>query len=634
MKKNKTLQDYLDFFKEADYHYYITGESKYADSYYDKIKDEFEEKFPDHEYKKQIGAEVKSDKKVALENQMGSQKKIYTKNELIDFVQSSFDKVQNNDLLFISDKLDGLSMSLKYINGKLVQGATRGDGKFGEDVTSNIKLIKTIPHLLSESVNCNVRGEVILSLSKLVEINKEKEKNGDEKLIKNCRNGAVGIIGRDDGVNSNQLTFFAYDISGGTLFHSEKEKFEYLIKLGFIVPRYYLCKNPDEVQSLWEQYESHLRNEYDYETDGLIVSLNTKANQDVLGIIDNRPRYSRAYKFTAQVVQTEILDIVWEVGRTGRITPVAELRPVPIAGVTVSNVTLHNLSQIVKNNISIGDTIEIQRSGDVIPKFNRVLNSTGLKKINKPIKCPACGGAVSEDKTFLLCKNEKCSGRAYENLLHWITTVEVQGFGAKLVSQLCKAGLVKNIIDFYQLQESDIAILERRGDKTAKKVLKELHDKKEIALNIFIKALGVVNFSANSVDLIEAKYPTIESLFLATKEELIAIHGIGDAVADAILSIKNRKEEIEELLTVISIKKKQSLSNKFSKTSVCFTGVRDKNLEMIITQNGGKITNSISRDLTYLVAKDPTGSSSKLDKAKSLGVKIISLTEASKIFIK
>lgn len=633
MKKNKTLQDYLDFFKEADHHYYITGESKYSDSYYDQMKDEFEANFPDHEYKKQVGSEVKSDKKVAHENKMGSQKKMYTKTELDEFVKSSYEKVQNEDLLFVSDKLDGLSMSLKYVNGKLVQGATRGDGIFGEDVTSNIKLIRTIPNSLSSNINCNVRGEVILSLSNLEAINKEKEKNGEDKLLKNCRNGAVGIIGRDDGTNSNKLNFFAYDILGGDAFSSEKEKFDYLIKLGFTVPRHYLCKTPDEVQKLWEQYENKLRNEYDYETDGLIVCLNTKAYQDVLGIIDNRPRYARAYKFTSQVVQTEILDIIWEVGRTGRITPVAELEPVAVAGVTVSNVTLHNLSQIVKNNISIGDTIEIQRSGDVIPKFNRVLKSTGTNNFNKPTKCPSCDGELTEDKTFLLCKNEKCSGRAYETLLHWITTIEVQGFGKKLVNQLCKAGLVKSIIDFYKLKESDIATLERRGDKIAKKVLKELHDKKEIPLNTFIKALGVINFSANSVDLIESKYPTIESMFSATKDELLSIHGIGDSVAVAILSIQNRKEEIEELLNVISIKKKQALSNKFATTSVCFTGVRDKNLEMIIAQNGGKITSSISKDLTYLVAKDPTGSSSKLDKAKSLGVKVISLTEASKIFI-
>lgn len=624
MKKLKTLQDYLDFLIEADEYYYSNNESKYPDSLYDQIKDEFLVKFPDHDYKKQVGHKSSDGIKVKHKQAMGSQGKVNNLLDLTKWHDNNLKKlnVQSFDYM-VSEKLDGLSLSLEYNNGQLIQGLLRGDGIYGDDITSNIKLIKNIPHQISHKDNLFIRGELIIQKKVFDSINKIKEQNND-KLLSNPRNAVAGIIRRLDGLDCDKISFVAYD---SHLDLNENEKFELLKKLGFETPFFCNVNSLDKIQLLWEEYEKIKRDNCIYEIDGLVITINNKDFQHELGIIDNRPRFARAYKFSPQIVVTKIEDIVWQTGRTGRITPVANVTPVKASGVMVSNVTLHNLSEVLKNKITKDSIIEIKRAGDVIPKFERVIESVSNIPLI-PKECPSCLQSTVEEETFLMCYNPACPAKNYEKLLYWVKSLEIKGFGDELVLQLYEKGLVTKIFDFYKLTEEDLIKLDRVGSKLAKKVLTELHSKKLISFPMFIKALGISNFSDKTAELVEETFNIHQLMELTDTTKLISINGIGDIVSKAILSIQLRKDEIEELLSIIKIKEKDKpLSELMKGINICFTGIRDDQVEKFVINNGGKIVSGVSKNLTLLVAKDIHENSSKLIKARELGINIVTLQE-------
>jgi DNA ligase (NAD+) len=624
MKKLKTLQDYLDFLIEADEYYYSNNEPKYPDSLYDQIKDEFLEKYPDHIYKKQVGHTSQDGIKVKHKQHMGSQGKVNNLIDLTKWHETNLKKLNVKEFSYmISEKLDGLSLSLEYNNGKLIQGLLRGDGIYGDDITNNVKLIKNIPHNIKNKGNIFVRGELIIKKTVFEEINMLKQ-NNDEKQLSNPRNAVAGIIRRLDGVDCDKVSFVAYDVN---LDLHENEKFDLISKLKFETPFFTVANNLEQVQLIWEDYEKTKRNSCIYEIDGLVITIDDKDFQHELGIIDNRPRFARAYKFLPQIVVTKIEDIVWQTGRTGRITPVANVTQVKASGVMVSNVTLHNLSEVLKNKITKNSIIEIKRAGDVIPKFERIIESESDTPII-PEECPSCHSKTVAEETFLMCYNNECPAKNYEKLLYWVKSLEIKGFGDELVLQLYEKGLVTKISDFYKLTESELIKLDRVGQKLAIKVLKELNTKTTISFPIFIKALGISNFSDKTAELIEEKFNIQELLELTDISKLTSINGIGDIVANAILSIKTRKNEIKDLLSIITIKEKEKpISALMTGINVCFTGVRDDNVENFIVSNGGKIVSGVSKNLTILVAKDISENSSKLVKAKELGIQILTMPE-------
>lgn len=621
MKKLNTLQDYLDFFKEADELYYSKGISKYPDDYYDKIKDEFLEKYPDHEYKKNVGHIESIKGKIKHKILMGSQKKINTFDELIKWIESNDKKIGTVNEYVYSEKLDGLSVSLEYNKGSFVQAVLRGDGEFGDDVTSNVLKIKTFPKKIKYQDHIFIRGELILKKKNFELIN-----NSLEDKMSNPRNAVSGIVRRLDGKNSEEIDFLAYDFS---LELNEIEKFLFLKDQGFETPKYGLLKDSQEIQKKWEDYEKSAREKSEYELDGLIITINNKEKQNELGIIDNRPRYSRAYKFTSLNVLTEIEEINWFVGRTGRITPVAKVKPVSVGGVVVSNVTLHNVKEVIKNNLTINTHIEIKRAGDVIPKFERVI-SKGKGKVIYPKKCPSCNKETKLEDTFLMCYNKECKVQKYEKLLNWVKTLEIKGFGEEIVNQLFEKEKIKTFSDYYLLTEKDLIEMDRMGSKLAQKILKELNDKKEISFGKFIKGIGINNIGEKTADLLGEKY-TIETLLnLKDFNELLSIDGIGEITARSVLEIQNEEKEIKKLLKHIKIIKNEVKGNKFQNQNFCFTGFRNKTLENYIKDNGGKIVSSVSKNLNYLLVADYEMSSSKIETAKKLNLNI--LTESD--FIK
>lgn len=623
--KFKTAQEYVDFLTKADEDYYLLGDSGISDKQYDEIKDEFTARFPEHEYLKVVGAKVSSSElpKVKHEIKMGSQAKVNTPAELIDWHNKQVAKVGNKLSYVVSEKIDGFSLSLKYVQGKLVQALTRGDGIEGEDVTSNVKKMKQVPLKLKKNVDAVFRGEAVIFIDDFNEYFSDKA---------NPRNAAAGVARRLDGERCEHLNFLCYDIiADSEHFDTEVEKLKYITSQGFVTPEYSECTNEEEVIAYWESYEKGKRSQSKYEMDGLVVTINQVEFQEELGIIDQRPRYSRAFKFSAQIGSTTIEKVSWFVGRTGRITPVAEVKPIKLSGVTITNVTLHNLSEMRRLKIKIGSTVNLKRAGDVIPKIEAVTDNKG-EEVEVPTECPSCGHATTEEDVFLWCHNKSsCPAQLYESLLHWVKSLEIKGFGDELVLQLVEAGLVKEPADFYKLTKDQVSALERRGEKSSTKVLEALHNKKELTIPQLIKGLGFYSISDKIAEVIQGRFHTLEEMKSSTETQLAEIHGIGEKVAANFKKGLAEKEEIiENLLKHITLKPYMSANTegKLSGISFCFTGVRDKNLETDIVSQGGKIASGVSKTLTYLVAKDPEESSSKLNKARELGIEILSLAEA------
>lgn len=620
----KTAAEYIKILTEANEAYYNSGQTLMSDQEYDLLRDEFAARFPKHEFLKQVGASLSlqaSFAKVRHEIAMGSQNKVNTPSELRDWINKQKAKIKILISFLISEKIDGFSLSLKYVQGQLVQALTRGDGIIGEDVTVNVKKMKQVPLTLTKPLDATVRGEAVIFLDDFNEYFSDKA---------NPRNAAAGTVRRLDGERCEHLTFLCYDIltSDNTL-TTEEAKLSLIKQLGFTTPWYKLVSNIEEVIEVWSEYEKGKRAGASYEMDGLVVCINELIAQQVLGIIDQRPRYSRAFKFSAQTGETTINDVQWFVGRTGRITPVAVVSPIKLAGVTISNITLHNLSEIQRLQVALGAKVLIKRAGDVIPKIERVVEP-GNTEIVIPQSCPSCNQPTSAEETFLWCHNKHCPAQNYEALLHWVKSLEIKGFGEELVQQLFDAKLVQEPADFYKLTIDQISALERQGEKSAAKVLEALHAKKNLSVPEFIKGLGLTQISDKIAEVIQAKFPTLDEMMQASEEELSQIHGIGEIVAHNFLSgLQHRKQLIKHLLEHVSLKSPTVITGgTLSGKSFCFTGVRDKNLEQEIISLGGKISSGVSKNLTVLVAKDPEENSSKLVKARELKVQILSLAEA------
>lgn len=613
----KTAEEYAEVLTAASESYYNSGETLMTDQEYDQLFDEFQERFPDHEFFKTIGAQSSNlFKKVTHEIAMGSQAKVNTLEELQDWWKKTEEKVGSLKVL-VSEKLDGFSLSLSYDKKKFYQGITRGTGVIGDDVTQNVKKIKDIPKSVKLEGKLHVRGEALISRETYTKEFSDKA---------NARNAAAGTIRRLDGERCEYLSFRAYDIVG-TEFKTEEEKFKTLQTLGFKTPEYKLCSSVEEVQEVWESYEEK-RQKLSFEMDGLVVMVNDLKQQEILGIINQRPRYSRAYKFSAEAGITTLEDCEWQVGRTGRITPVGKVTPVKVAGVTISSVTLHNLSEMDKLGLKLNQKVEIKRAGDVIPKITKVLTAKG-DVIKIPRECPVCNEPTTRGEIFLTCDNAQCSAKQFFSLLHWVKSLEIKGFGEELVDRLSEAGLIQEPADFYTLTKEQLSELDRMGEKSAEKVLKELHAKKSLTLPLFVKALGIPQASEKTVELILPTHDSLDKITQASEEELANIHGIGEITAKVILTgLKDRKKQIQNLLNHITlVAPKKIEGGKLQGQSYCFTGVRDKNLEVALVEAGAKIASGVSKTLTVLVAKDPEENSSKLQKARDLGVEILNLEQ-------
>lgn len=544
-------------------------------------------------------------------------------------------------------KIDGLKIILTYKDGVFVQGATRGDGVTGEDVTQNLRTIGSIPLALSEKIDLIAVGEAWLSKKEFERLNKERQKNGEEPFA-NPRNAAAGSIRQLDPkvAAARNLDSFIYDIDAiakMAMPQTQIEELELLVRLGFKVNRdYTLCRTIEEIEDFYQSWISK-RDKKQYEIDGIVIKVNSRKIQEALGYTGKAPRWGVAYKFPAEQVTTVVEDIRVQVGRTGVLTPVAHLRPVRVAGSVVSRATLHNEDEIRRLDVRIGDTVVIQKAGDIIPEVVKVLTElrSGKEKIFvMPTQCPVCGSPVEKriigkggsQSAAHYCTNPNCFGQEKERIVHFVGKkgFNVEGLGERIIEQLINEGLISDAADIFELTEGDLVPLERFGEKSAKNIIGAIEKSKKIPFERFIYSLGILHVGEETALVLARRFDSIDALARARKEELERIEGIGEVVAQSIVDwFADKKHQVllKRLLSHITIiyparsHHPRPLEGKvFVLTGTLGTLSRDE-AKALIREYGGRVSSSVSKNTDIVVAgKDP---GSKYEKAKELGIKTI-----------
>jgi DNA ligase (NAD+) len=547
-------------------------------------------------------------------------------------------------------KIDGLKVILTYENGVLIKAATRGDGEVGEDVTLNVKTISSIPLVLSGDYRKSsfiAIGEIWIGNKELEKINKERKKIG-ESLYANTRNLAAGSLRQLDSkvTASRKLDSFIYDIEDLST-KSQKEELEILDKSGFHTNEHYIIVDSIEgIQNYYEEWTKK-RHKLDYGLDGIVIKINSKKIQDALGYTGKSPRWGVAYKFPAEQVTTILEDIVFQVGRTGVITPVAVLKPVFVSGSTVSRATLHNEDEIKRLDLRIGDTVIIQKAGDVIPDIVKVVKElrNGKEKVFVwPTHISACGGDGKiervEGESAWRCVSTD-SFEQQKRRFHYFTSrkcFNIEGLGPKILNQLLDAGLISTFDNIFTLKKGDLLNLPRFAEKSADNLIEAIQNSRKITLARFISSLSIPQVGEETAyDIAKYFAYDIDRIMKAKIEELQAIYGIGDVVAKSLFdwfkNIDNRKL-VSNLLKHVTIVKEENVGDmKLAGKSFVFTGTmanldREK-AQMLVRNNGGEVSSSVSKKTSYVVAGEEAGS--KLDKARELGVKIISEAEFLKM---
>jgi DNA ligase (NAD+) len=545
-------------------------------------------------------------------------------------------------------KLDGMSLALHYEDGRLVRGITRGDGTVGEDVTLNVRTVRSIPLSIPKEklkkaglpANFEVRGEMLMPLAAFRKMNEDREQKG-LSLFANPRNATAGTVRQlEPSVTAQRrLDYFAYMLlqDGRTLFDRHWETLNALDAAAFKVnSSRKLAKNFEQVWTFIEQEEMK-REKLPYEIDGIVVKVDRTALQEELGYTGKAPRWAIAYKYAARAGITQIEGVLWQVGRTGKVTPVAMLRPVPIGGTTVSRATLHNMDEIERLGVKIGDWVEVERGGDVIPKVTRVVEDNdhprGHKLFHMPEKCPVCDTKVvrTEGEVDYRCVNANCPAKLRETILHFASrgVMNIDGMGEALVNQLSDRGLVKNVADIYKLTKADLLALERMGGKSAQNVLDEIEASKKLPLERVIYGLGMRFVGERTAQFLAEHFGSMDALMNAREEELQQVNEVGPRIAQSIEEFfreKKNRQLVEGLrtagLTFTGAKKERG--TKLAGKTFVLTGTLTRPRDLVkkmIEDAGGRVSGSVSKKTDYLVAGSDAGS--KLNKAKELGVNVI-----------
>lgn len=548
---------------------------------------------------------------------------------------------ESENLHYVTElKIDGLAVSLRYKDGRLVRGATRGNGAVGEDVTENLRTIRSIPASLDDSPPAVLepRGEVYMALDKFEEFNKKREAN-DEKTYANPRNLAAGSIRQLDPkmTASRPLSVFLYGIGEGyDNFESHSASLAALKKLGLRVNPYKVHDGIESVIEVCREW-AEKRESLEYQVDGVVVKVDSRRQQEMLGSVQKAPRWAIAYKFEPLAGRTKLEDIIVNVGRTGAVTPQAVLSPVNVGGVTISKATLHNEDYIKERGVLIGDTVVIERAGDVIPQVVRAIveeRNGSEREFEMPTHCPVCGEALvrPEGEAVLRCVNALCPAQALEHVIHFVskTAMDIDGLGEKLAKKLFDLGLIKDVSGIYGLEAEELTPLEGFGEKSADNLIRAIEASKNQPFDRVLFALGIRHVGAVTAELIAGKFSGEDLLRGVTVEELVEINGIGEVVARAIVEhfdLEDNRSLVEKLMklgldfgSVESAPTEGPLSGKkfvitgtLSETRSAFAGR--------IEEAGGNVTSSVSKNTDYVLAGEEAGS--KLDKANSLGVAVL-----------
>ncbi len=659
MNKTQAKQRIEELRKQVEYHakkYYDNDAPEISDFEYDMLMVELrnlEKEFPEYQSKEsltqKVGGHVKEGfEKVTHEVPLQSLQDVFSIEEVKEYVKKIDEKAEENKIenktYVIETKIDGLSAALEYKQGKFVKGATRGNGLVGEDVTNNLKTIKTIPIELTEKIDITVRGEVFISKSDFEKMNQEREEN-EEELFANARNAAAGSLRQLDSkiTAKRPLDIYIFNVQKieGKEFNSHFEELEYLHKLGFNVnPVRIPCKTVEEIEKAIQKIGDDREN-LSFGIDGAVVKVDDLKFREILGTTAKTPRWAIAYKYPPETKETKLKDIVCQVGRTGVITPMAILEPVKVAGSTISKTTLHNQDFIKEKELKIGDTVVIQKAGDVIPEIVKVIKEkrTGEEKdFEMPTICPVCGAeAVREEgEAAIRCTGIECPAKLFRNLVHFVSreAMNIDGLGESIIGQLLDKKLIENIADIYTLKFEDIASLKKNGQKFAQNLVDSINKSKENDLHRLITALGIRHVGVKASKILARKYKNIDNLMEATVEELSEINDIGPIVANSIREFflqdqtKDLIEKLKQAGVNLESLEEDVQDDRFAGKTFVLTGSLENytrgEAANLIEKFGGKTSSSVSKKTDYVLAGEEAGS--KLTKAQNLGVTI--LTEA------
>jgi DNA ligase (NAD+) len=660
-KKIEALREKI---RHHEYLYYVLDNPEISDGDFDKLMRQLKDLEAEHPElitlespTQRVGGKPREGfVKVQHSSPMLSLDNTYSEDELRDWERRVHELTGRSAVDYVCElKLDGMSLALIYESGNLVRGITRGDGSVGEDVTLNIRTVRSIPLSIPKDklktaglpADFEVRGELLMPTASFKKINEERERDGLPTFA-NPRNFTAGTVRQLDAniTAQRRLDYFPYILlrNGRTYFDHHSKTLAALDTVGFKVNlNHKLVHSMDEVWAFIQQWEAK-RDSLPYEIDGIVVKVDRTALQDELGFTGKAPRWAIAYKYAARGGVTRLERIRWQTGRTGKLTPVAELAPISIGGTTVRNATLHNMDEIQRLGVKIGDWVRVERGGDVIPKVVEVDKDhpRGQEEIEAPEKCSVCGTKVVriEGEVDYRCVNANCPAKLMGTILHFASrgVMNIDGMGESLVTQLIDKGLVKNVADIYDLSKKDLLSLDRFADKSAQNILDEIESSKKLPLERVIYGLGIRMVGERTAQFLAEHFGSMEALEHASVEELQDVNEVGPRIAESIVEffsiLANRKlvERLREAGLTLKGQKKERGTKLAGKTFV-LTGTlahftRDEAKKMI-EDAGGKVTGSVSKKTDYVVAGADAGS--KLDKAKELGVAVIDEKEMKKL---
>jgi DNA ligase (NAD+) len=654
----KKLESLRDKIRHHEYRYYVLDDPEISDAEFDKLINELKKLeaehpeliTPDSPTQRVGGKPREGFVKARHSSSMLSLDNAYSEEELRDWERRVHELSGRTDVEYMCElKLDGMSLALRYHSGQLERGITRGDGNEGEDVTANVRTVRSIPLSIAKEKlkkagipqDFETRGEMLMPTAAFRKLNEERAQQGLATFA-NPRNFTAGTVRQlEPSITAQRrLDYFPYMLlqDGRTYFDRHSKTMDALETAGFKVnPHRKLAKNLDEVWKFilnWEQKRDSLP----YEIDGIVVKVDRTALQQELGFTGKAPRWAIAYKYAARGGVTQIEDIVPQVGRTGKLTPVAWLKPVSIGGTTVSRATLHNMDEIERLGVRIGDWVEVERGGDVIPKVVKVVDDEthprGDKNFEMPEHCPVCGGNVvrTPGEADHRCVNANCAAKLQGTILHFASrhVLNIDGLGDALVNQLTERGMVKNVADLYRLTKDDLLELERMGDKSAQNVLDEISKSKKLPLERVVYGLGMRFVGERTAQFLAEHFGSLDAIMKASPEELEEVNEVGPRIAESIVeffSDEHNRQLVNDLrkagLTLTGQKKEKG--TKLAGKTFVLTGTlanysRDEAKKMI-EDAGGRVSGTVSRKTDYVVAGEDAGS--KLDKARELGVAVI-----------
>ena len=660
MKKEERIKELRELIEKYSYYYYTLNESLISDVEFDKLLKELEElEKVNPQYSMfdsptiQVGSSLKNTKfsKVTHKEKMLSLSNSYNIGEIEDFIKR-VDKLLENrkkPSYVLEVKLDGLSISVTYKDGKLVQGVTRGDGVIGEDVTENILQIQSIPKFLKEKIDIEVRGEIVLPISKFQKINEKRLANGEE-IFANPRNAASGTLRQLDPeiVKERGLDCYFYFVVGGEKYgiKTHREAFDFIEKIGL------KTTGIDEVLTSVEEIDKRIeywkdaREKLDYETDGMVLKVNEIEYWEVLGNTTKSPRWAIAYKFPAKQVSTKLLGITWQVGRTGKVTPVAELEEVEVSGSRVKRASLHNFDEIVRKDIKIGDKVFIEKAAEIIPqvvKSIKELRTGEEQEVLAPTTCPICGTTLEKEEGLvdLKCPNPSCPAKVQGKFEYFVSRdgMNIIGLGQKIVERFLELGYLNDVTDIYRLSEhrEEMEGLEKMGKKSVENLLNSIEESKQREYSKVLYSLGIPEVGKFMANLLADESGSIDRLMEMTKDELLMINGVGEKVADSIINFFASEENLEIIeklkgfgLNFFGEKQSKVEKNVFEGKTFLVTGKLTKftreGIKEEIEKFGGKNLSAVSKNLDYLIVGEKAGS--KLKKAQEIGtIKIITEDE-------